>query len=83
MKARINIDREPYKNDRPYYILPDNVNSQIRINRIHSFDSINGLSQEGKLKSTGTDSNYFDNSYMVKIKAESIQYLKEEELRGN
>ena len=68
------------KNQRPYYICTDNVNSRMRISQITSFKSINEIMQDKELTKALITEDFFETNYMKKIKKEAISYPTNKEL---
>jgi hypothetical protein len=72
-KKKINLDRDTYKTERPYYIIADNVNSQMKITKLNNFESIKNLNSSKEVKTAIIKNNYFDNAYVTKIKKDAIK----------
>lgn len=68
------------KNQRPYYVNDDNANSRMRINCISNFQSINEIMQDRDLTKALVVDNFFDTSYIKKIKKEAVSYPVSKEL---
>lgn len=68
------------KNERPYYIIKDNDSSRIRISKINSFASIEEIVHDKMLTKALVIDNFFDTSYMKKIKKDAINYPVSKEL---
>ena len=62
------------KENRPYYIVEDNVNSNIRISKLVDFSIINEINDQRQKSMVQVKNNYFDTPYLAKVKQDSIKY---------
>ena len=70
------------KNDRPYYVIKDNDNSRMRVQKIKYFKSIEEIVQDKKITKALVIDNYFETEYMKKVKKEVIKYPVSKELEN-
>lgn len=70
------LDRNPQKNERPYYIIPDNTKSNLKIKPLIIFKSLNDLVMTFELKSKLVDNDYMDNEYLRNLKEHSLKAKK-------
>ncbi len=65
-KKILNLDRNPQKSDRPYFIIPDNVKSNYSVDPIGSFPSINEILKDSPLRKIFSDKTYYRTDYLNK-----------------
>ncbi len=68
MKERTGIilDRNLLKNERPYFIIPDNVKSNMRIDHIGRFESIERILKETSLAKANSDLSFYRTEFLTK-----------------
>ena len=71
---KILFDKNIKKDNRPYFILNDNVNSNVRVSKLFDFKMINELNNQRRESMIQVKNNYFDTPYLAKEKQDSIKY---------
>ena len=79
-KRKITYSLAYPKGQRSYFVNDDNANSRMRVSCISNFKSINDIMQDRELTKALVVDNFFDTSYIKKIKKEAVSYPVSKEL---
>lgn len=71
---KIHFSKKEKKDSRPYYIIDDNRNSNVRVSKLVDFSIINEMNDQRSKSMIQVRNNYFDTPYLAKEKQESIKY---------
>ena len=71
---KIHFSKKEKKDNRPYYIIDDNRNTNVRFSKLVDFSIINEMNDQRSKSMIQVRNNYFDTPYLAKEKQESIKY---------
>ena len=70
---KIEYDRDLQKDNRPYYLIPDNFKSNYRIYKLDNFMSINNIQTDKNIRKATSEIDYFETSYLADVRRNAVK----------